>query len=221
MERAIGLFHHMIAAAIVALLAAFLCMPTPAFASSSQGAGDSADVAVFTQGLIGPAATEKLLGVVDHASGTVQKMQDEARKATVVDKALKKARKVSSSTDYFIAVDLDAKRTVVFKWDGKEWLLEKYWICSVGAPESPTVVGTYEVADRGESFSKDGYTCYYYTQFFGNYLFHSVKYDEGTKHVQDGRLGKAVSEGCVRLKIKNAKWIYDTIPSGTRVVTYE
>jgi len=26
--------------------------------------------------------------------------------------------------------------------------------------------------------------------------------------------------GCVRMDINNAKWIYDTIPSGTTVVTY-
>ena len=38
--------------------------------------------------------------------------------------------------------------------------------------------------------------------------------------VQDGRLGINASHGCVRLALDNAKWIYDTIPSGTRVVVW-
>ena len=36
----------------------------------------------------------------------------------------------------------------------------------------------------------------------------------------DGRLGQHVSQGCVRLPIDQAKWIYDNIPYGTTVVTY-
>ena len=36
----------------------------------------------------------------------------------------------------------------------------------------------------------------------------------------DGRLGINASHGCVRLSIENAKWIYDTIPSGTKVIVY-
>ena len=29
-----------------------------------------------------------------------------------------------------------------------------------------------------------------------------------------------LSHGCVRMDINNAKWIYDTIPSGSTVVVY-
>ncbi|MCR5042489.1 MAG: L,D-transpeptidase, partial [Clostridia bacterium] len=38
--------------------------------------------------------------------------------------------------------------------------------------------------------------------------------------IWDGRLGMALSEGCVRLDINNAKWIYDNCPIGTKVVVY-
>jgi lipoprotein-anchoring transpeptidase ErfK/SrfK len=66
-----------------------------------------------------------------------------------------------------------------------------------------------------------GYTCWYATQISGNYLFHSVLYYPGSKsRIKDGRLGMGVSHGCVRLAIENAKWIYDTIPRGTRIVIY-
>ena len=38
--------------------------------------------------------------------------------------------------------------------------------------------------------------------------------------ITDGRLGINASHGCVRLSIENAKWIYNTIPSGTKVIVY-
>lgn len=73
--------------------------------------------------------------------------------------------------------------------------------------------------DKGYVFGH-GYSCYYYTQFYNDYLFHSVLYNEGTRVVQDGRLGQHLSHGCVRLAIENAKWIYDNIPCGTKVVIW-
>ena len=46
-------------------------------------------------------------------------------------------------------------------------------------------------------------------------------YNRGSMtHIQDGTLGKQVSHGCVRLDINNAKWLYDNIPNGTKVVIY-
>ena len=45
-------------------------------------------------------------------------------------------------------------------------------------------------------------------------------YYQNSNRVMDGRLGINASHGCVRLAIENAKWIYDTIPRGTKVVTY-
>ncbi|MFQ9071670.1 MAG: L,D-transpeptidase [Faecalibacillus faecis] len=38
--------------------------------------------------------------------------------------------------------------------------------------------------------------------------------------MQDNRTGIPLSHGCVRLEIQYAKWIYDNIPSGTKVVVY-
>ena len=43
-----------------------------------------------------------------------------------------------------------------------------------------------------------GYKCWYYTQFKGNYLFHSIIYNlDGS--IRDGRLGMKLSDGCIRL----------------------
>lgn len=61
-----------------------------------------------------------------------------------------------------------------------------------------------------------GYKCWYYTQFKGNYLFHSIIYNlDGS--IRDGRLGMKLSDGCIRLAKVNAKWIYDNVPAGSTV----
>jgi lipoprotein-anchoring transpeptidase ErfK/SrfK len=82
------------------------------------------------------------------------------------------------------------------------------------------VRGVFSLGAKGYSFSGDGHTCYWYSQIYGDYLFHSILYHEGTFDVLDGRLGMNLSLGCVRLHIDNAKWIYDEVPYGTTVVTY-
>ena len=138
----------------------------------------------------------------------------------IVDRALRMAQARGSATNWYLAVDVKNHRTMVLKRSGNTWKLAKNWLCSVGAPSTPTVLGSYTVGIKGYSFG-EGYTCYYYTQFWGDYLFHSVKYYQGTFKVKDGRLGKDVSEGCVRLPIKQAKWIYDNIPYDTSVRTYK
>ena len=126
---------------------------------------------------------------------------------------------VSSSTRYLLAVDTSTCRTGVFTGSRGNWTLLYYWQCGPGKPSTPTVKGEFTVQAKGYVFGH-GYSCYYYTQFLGDYLFHSIKYNPGTFNVQDGRLGVQVSEGCVRLALENAKWIYDNIPRGTKVVIW-
>ena len=93
----------------------------------------------------------------------------------------------------------------------------KIYICSIGKPSTPTPLGTFKVGAKGYSFGENhGYVCYYYTQFKGNYLFHSIIYNLDNT-VRDGRLGFKISNGCIRLAKVNAKWIYDNIPYGTTV----
>jgi lipoprotein-anchoring transpeptidase ErfK/SrfK len=123
----------------------------------------------------------------------------------------------SSETNYFIWVDLKNFKTNIFKGSIKNWKLVNSYICTIGKPSTPTPKGTYAIGIKGLYFGvKKGYKCWYYSQFKGNYLFHSIIYNlNGT--IRDGRLGMALSDGCVRLAKKNAKWIYDNIPERTKV----
>lgn len=133
-----------------------------------------------------------------------------------------RANMYSSSTPFLILVNRSTHKVGVYQgWQGN-WNCIQYWDCSDGAPSTPTVEGIFKVGTRGHHFFSGSAVCYWYTQFYGNYLFHSVlynRYDNGATII-DGRLGMALSHGCVRLDINNAKWIYDTIPTGTTVVVY-
>ena len=133
-----------------------------------------------------------------------------------------KAQGQSSKTKWLILVDTHKNRVCVLKGKRGQWNVHKFFKCSSGAPGSRTVRGKFTIGSRGLSFGEDkGYSCWYWTQFYGNYLFHSVLYNPGSKRsLQDGRLGMNLSHGCVRLAIGNAKWINRNIPSGTKVWTY-
>ncbi len=127
---------------------------------------------------------------------------------------------ISSATNWLIIVDTQQNYVSVFRGSQWNWTLDRMFRCSSGASSSPTVKGYFTVGSRGLGFGH-GYTCWYYTQFYGNYLFHSVLYNQGSmSSIKDGRLGYNISAGCVRLDISNAKWIYDTIPSGTKVYVF-
>lgn len=130
------------------------------------------------------------------------------------------ANAYSSSTPYIIMVNCNTHKVGIFQgWTGN-WSPVYYWDCTTGAPGTPTVKGTFRVGSKGYYFDSGSSRCYWYTQFYGNYLFHSVLYSKYNGSLVDGRLGMSLSHGCVRLDINNAKWIYDNIPTGTTVVVY-
>lgn len=135
------------------------------------------------------------------------------------DPMVRLAQQYSSPTNWLIMVDDERTLLGVFQGSQGNWKLYDMWTVTTGAPDTPSVHGVWSVGSRGYSFGH-GYTCYYWTEWNGPYLFHSIKYDEGTFNVQDGRLGVHASMGCVRMPIERAKWIYDNIPSGTTVVVY-
>ena len=137
-----------------------------------------------------------------------------------LNKMLAKAQGYSSSTKWLILVDTKSNKVGIYNGSKGKWVEKKYWSCTSGARSTPTPKGTYTVKAKGLAFGH-GYTCWYYTQFYGDYLFHSVLYNPGSKtKIQDGRLGINASHGCIRLTLTNAKWIYDNIPRGTKVVIY-
>lgn len=130
-----------------------------------------------------------------------------------------KANMYSSSTNYIILVNRNTHKVGIYQGYRGNWNCVKYWSCADGKASTPTVSGVFRVGSKGYYFNSGIYRCYWWTQFYGDYLFHSVLYSHSGV-LMDGRVGVALSHGCVRLQIDNAKWIYDHIPSGTTVVVY-
>ena len=137
---------------------------------------------------------------------------------------LSKAQGYSSSTGHLILVNRSTHRVGIYKGSKGKWKEVKYWPCGDGAPSTPTIEGTFTVGIKMYYFDTGSNNrCWYATQFRGNYLFHSVLYKrlpESRSYVVDGTLGRGVSHGCVRLKKENARWIYNNIGRGTKVVVY-
>lgn len=66
----------------------------------------------------------------------------------------------------------------------------------------------------------------YAVQIVGNILFHSVPYTEygnpaSLEYWEFDKLGTSASMGCVRLQVKDVKWIYDNFSSIAAVEFYE
>lgn len=126
---------------------------------------------------------------------------------------------IQSPTINLITTDLENKLTYVFeKGDNGLWNLLYKWECTVGKPSTPTIKGTFYVIGRKPYFGTDTYRAKYATRIRGAYYYHSVLFNAEGTEIIDGRLGVAISHGCVRLAVENAQWIYDNILDSTAIV---
>lgn len=131
------------------------------------------------------------------------------------------ANKYSRNMKYFIMVDRAKTTVYILKKNYGEYRLLKTFRCCVGKPSTPTPAGSYSIRGKGDYFVTDGNNrCWYFSQFVGAFMFHSQVYSpaDTPSVLVDGSMGVACTHGCVRLYIKNAKWIKDKIPFGTRVL---
>lgn len=127
---------------------------------------------------------------------------------------------IESLTPYLVYVNLADQITYVYKGSMNKWDTVKSFTCSTGIDTEKTPTGIFDVRERGDWFYSDKYEQggKYWVQFYGDYLFHSVPYNEDQSEVVDNTLGTPASHGCIRLKTEDAKWIYDNIDSGTKVI---
>lgn len=140
-----------------------------------------------------------------------------------------KVKDSSSNTKYLIAVSRELNRLCVYEGKKGNWKLLDYWMVSTGRPEngsiSKTPTGSWLMPKEDNHLGYIGghkdYTCWYATRFYKRCFFHSVTYmPESKVNKLDPRLGMNISDGCIRMDIDNAKWIYDNCHTGTRVIVY-
>lgn len=134
----------------------------------------------------------------------------------------KKVWNKGSSTNYLVMIHKGSRMITVFKGGKHNWKKVRRHSCSIGAPGTPTPSGTFKIRSKVYHFGENkGYTCWYASGFIGTtYLMHSVVCYRGTMVPSDGRLGMAISHGCVRMALGNAKWIYNNVPTGSTVYIY-
>ena len=137
-----------------------------------------------------------------------------------------KAQGYESDTRYLIMVDYNESKLMILEGSYNNWQVVKYIDCNAGWPntENETPRGIYSTATKFLYFGPDDeYRCWYATQFRGDLLFHSILYkggEDAPNTIIDDTLGRNTSHGCIRMLLENAKWIYDNVPYGTKVVIY-
>ncbi len=120
---------------------------------------------------------------------------------------------------YRIEISCADNLVVVFQETAEGETLVHTFCCSVG-PDTPG--GTFTTSEKypwrflfGDVYGQ------YATRITGNILFHSVPYyeeDPSTLEFEEfNKLGTPASMGCIRLRVCDAKWIYDHCAIGTEV----
>ena len=133
-----------------------------------------------------------------------------------------------SGHDYCIAVNTSQNLVIVYGLDAAGEFTQpvKAFVASCGKNGSPTKTGTYKTTDKYVWRALNGGVYgQYATRITGSYLFHSVPYyrqDKSTLETAEyNKLGSRASAGCVRLCVRDVKWIYDHCASGTIVTLYD
>ena len=131
---------------------------------------------------------------------------------------------IGPQSSYHIKINKQACCVTVYAKDGSRGYIIPVvsFACS---PGDATPLGTFYTPAKYRWRVLFGSNGQYSTVINGNILFHSVLYNQyGNPYSLSAssynNLGKRVSHGCVRLRVIDAKWIYDNCKLGTAVTIY-
>ncbi|MDI3258055.1 MAG: L,D-transpeptidase [Kyrpidia sp.] len=124
-------------------------------------------------------------------------------------------------------IDCNLSQQRIYIKDGDQVLKEMVTSSGLDTnPDNSTPRGTFQIGQRDTWFynaqEKEG--AMYWVAFKGlEFLFHSVPMDQNQHIIQSeaDKLGQKASHGCFRLSMADAKWFYDNIPPGTKVVIHD
>jgi lipoprotein-anchoring transpeptidase ErfK/SrfK len=129
---------------------------------------------------------------------------------------------------YVLKINVSKQRVYAYGWSAETndyTILVRAMICSTGLKSTPTPTGTFSAVGpvaRWGYFPKWGVYAQYLFRIKGPYLFHSVLYRTANENSliksSLNNLGNRASHGCVRLKVPDAKWIYNNCAAGTTVI---
>lgn len=136
-------------------------------------------------------------------------------------------KNVSTEMYYYIEVNCTAQVVTVYKKDDNDnyTIPVRSMICSTG--RSTPSSGIYKLPGRRSVWRAlyGGVYGHYVTNIVGAILFHSVPYttygdNSSLEYWEYDKLGTDASMGCVRLTVRDAKWIYENCGAGTQVEFY-
>ena len=161
------------------------------------------------------------------AKSTTKKQQSYSTCITANLDKLESNKRNTAKNLYAIKVNRTANCVTVYTYDekGKYTIPVRAMICSTGLDNS-TITGDYTIGIKSEWLSLVGDVFgRYISGISGDYLFHSVPYysisEEDLELEEFNKLGEQASQGCVRLAVSDAKWVYDNCPTGTNVSIYD
>ena len=110
-------------------------------------------------------------------------------------------------------------------YEGKHTIPYKTFWCSTGLNPESTPLGQFKISERYDwRIMVDGSYAQYAVRIYGPIMLHSIPYTYGKhdalEYWEYNKLGKPASLGCVRLRVKDIKWIYDNCNDGTKVTIY-
>lgn len=132
-----------------------------------------------------------------------------------------------NSSKYYIKVNCGANVVTIYTKDsqGNYTVPYKAMVCSTGTATPRYLGGKYAIKGRwrwGALFG--GVYGQYCVHIVDQILFHSVPYldksPDSLEYWEYDKLGTSASAGCIRLTVKDVKWIYNNIPTGTIVEFY-
>ena len=142
----------------------------------------------------------------------------------------KKAQGYSSNTRWLILVNKKQHKIGLYTGSKGNWTLVRGNMpCTIGKSSTPSPSGSFRLSSK----SKGAYgykdfkasTAFYASRISAGNYFHSILFKKGARNpytakVRDGSLGKNKSNSCIRLKVVDAKLIYEKAPRLSRVIVY-
>ena len=155
-----------------------------------------------------------------------QENQNTIDQNTTKDGITNTTNNTKNKIPYYIKVNYGAQVVTIYGKDneGNYTVPVKAMVCSTGVATPKS--GVYSIPARWEWLRLKGYVWgHYSTQITGNILFHSVPYlrkgdPASLEYWEYDKLGTYASAGCIRLTVKDAKWIYNNCAKGTKVEFY-
>ncbi len=174
------------------------------------------------------AATTKAEATQSADTTTAAAAATKATEATTMSSGLfQVSAEYKASHPYAVAVNTAQNIVIVYSKgaDGNYTVPVKAMACSCGRSGHETPSGQYTtLAKQRWLYLIDGTYGQYCTKFKEHYWFHSVPYytqdPSDLEWPEYNKLGYNASAGCVRMCVRDVKWVYDNLSIGTVVRVY-